>query len=84
MREPTPLFTLLGIACYPYGAALADQGRRLYITNQHDDTVSVYDPDTLRPLQTLTGFGYPEGIAALAATHRLQVVHVTDYLVILR
>ena len=24
------------------------------------------------------------GIAALAATHRLQVVHVTDYLVILR
>ena len=22
MREPTPLFTLLGIACYPYGAAL--------------------------------------------------------------
>ena len=23
MREPTPLFTLLGIACYPYGAALA-------------------------------------------------------------
>ena len=51
----------------PYGAALADQGRRLYNTNQHDDTVSVYDPDTLRPLQTRTGFGYPEGIAARGA-----------------
>ena len=23
MSEPTPLFTLLGIPCYPYGAALA-------------------------------------------------------------
>ena len=23
MREPTPLFSLLGLSCYPYGAALA-------------------------------------------------------------
>ena len=23
MSEPTPLFSLLGLSCYPYGAALA-------------------------------------------------------------
>ena len=36
----------------------------LYVTNQHDDSVSVVDTATLRVLRTLTGFGYPEGIAA--------------------
>jgi YVTN family beta-propeller protein len=34
------------------------------VTNQHDDSVSVIDAATLRPLRTLVGFGYPEGVAA--------------------
>ena len=49
----------------PYGAALAAGARLLYVTNQHDDTVSVIDADTLKPLRTLRGFGYPEGVAAV-------------------
>jgi YVTN family beta-propeller protein len=48
----------------PYGAALADGARLLYVTNQHADTVSVFDARSLQPVRTLTGFGYPEGVAA--------------------
>ena len=48
----------------PYGAALADAGALLYVTNQHEDTVSVIDAETLQVVRTLTGFAYPEGIAA--------------------
>ena len=50
----------------PYGAALAAGGRLLYVTNQLADSVSVsvVDADSLKPLRTLAGFGYPEGIAA--------------------
>jgi YVTN family beta-propeller protein len=60
----------------PYGAALAAGGTRLYITNQHDDTVSVIDPETLTVMQTLTGFGYPEGVAS--AGDRVWVVNWMD------
>jgi len=48
----------------PYGAALAQGGTRLFVSNQHADTVSVIDADSLRVLQTLPGFAYPEGISA--------------------
>jgi YVTN family beta-propeller protein len=48
----------------PYGAALAVGGTRLYVSNQHADTVSVIDADSLRVLQTLPGFAYPEGVSA--------------------
>ncbi|MGY4831096.1 YncE family protein [Sphaerotilaceae bacterium SBD11-9] len=48
----------------PYGAALAQNGSLLYVTNQHDDSVSVVDAESLTVLRTLGGFGYPEGVAA--------------------
>ena len=48
----------------PYGAALAANGRLLYVTNQLEDSVSVIEAGTLKPLRKLPGFGYPEGIAA--------------------
>jgi len=60
----------------PYGAALADGGALLYVTNQHDDTVSVIDAEALQVLRTLTGFAYPEGIAAHA--DRVYVVNWMD------
>jgi YVTN family beta-propeller protein len=60
----------------PYGAALAQGGTRLYVTNQHDDTVTVIDADTLRVVQTLGGFGYPEGVAAFA--DKVYVVNWMD------
>jgi YVTN family beta-propeller protein len=60
----------------PYGAALADGGALLYVTNQHDDTVSVIDAQTLQVVRTLTGFAYPEGIAAHA--DRVYVVNWMD------
>lgn len=60
----------------PYGAALTADGTLIYVTNQHDDTVSVIDAASLKPLRTLTGFGYPEGIAAHA--DRMYVVNWMD------
>jgi len=50
----------------PYGAALTADGALLYVTNQHDDSVSVIDASQLKLLRTLTGFDYPEGVAAHA------------------
>jgi len=60
----------------PYGAALAQDGALLYVTNQHDDTVSVIDTTTLQVLRTLSGFGYPEGVAAHA--DKVYVVNWMD------
>jgi YVTN family beta-propeller protein len=60
----------------PYGAALADGGRLLYITNQHDDSVSVIDADRLTVTRTLSGFGYPEGVASHG--NRVYVVNWMD------
>jgi YVTN family beta-propeller protein len=60
----------------PYGAALAQGGALLYVTNQHDDSVSVIDAESLRLARTLTGFGYPEGIAAHA--DKVYVVNWMD------
>lgn len=60
----------------PYGAALAADGMLLYVTNQHDDTVSVIDASSLKLLRTLTGFAYPEGVAARA--DRIYVVNWMD------
>ena len=60
----------------PYGAALAHGNRLLYITNQHADTVSVIDAETLTVRRTLDGFGYPEGVAAHG--DRVYVVNWMD------
>jgi YVTN family beta-propeller protein len=60
----------------PYGAALAAGGSLLYVTNQHDDSVSVIDAATLKLQRTLAGFGYPEGIAAHG--ERVYVVNWMD------
>ena len=60
----------------PYGAALAHGGTLLYVSNQHDDSVSVIDAHTLRVLKTLRGFGYPEGVAAFA--DKVYVVNWMD------
>jgi len=60
----------------PYGAALARDGALLYVTNQHDDSVSVVDAERLEVVRTLAGFGYPEGVAAHA--DRVYVVNWMD------
>jgi YVTN family beta-propeller protein len=60
----------------PYGAALADSGRLLYVTNQQADSVSVIDATSMQVLRTLPGFGYPEGIAAHGG--RVYVVNWMD------
>jgi YVTN family beta-propeller protein len=60
----------------PYGAALANGGKLLYVTNQHGDSVSVIDAESLQVLRTMDGFGYPEGIAAHG--DRVYVVNWMD------
>ncbi|MGD9835019.1 MAG: YncE family protein, partial [Piscinibacter sp.] len=60
----------------PYGAALAAGGKLLYVTNQHGNTVSVIDAESLTVQRTLPGFAYPEGIAAHG--DRVYVVNWMD------
>jgi len=77
-RDPSRLTTLatvkLGKA--PYGAALAAGGTLIFVSNQHDGTVSVIDAQTLQPLRTLDGFAYPEGVAS--SGDRVYVVNWMD------
>ena len=61
---PVDLALHVPIGRAPYGAALARGGALLYVTNQHADSVSVIDADSLLLRRTLDGFGYPEGITA--------------------
>ena len=77
-RDPNRLDVIATVAVgkAPYGAALAADGALLYVTNQHDDTVSVIDAASLKLLRTLTGFGYPEGVASHA--DRVYVVNWMD------
>ena len=77
-RDPSRLNVIatVRVGKAPYGAALTADGRLLYVTNQHDDSVSVIDADTLTPLRTLTGFAYPEGVAA--HDDRVYVVNWMD------
>ena len=49
----------------PYAVAL--HGGRAFVTDQHGDTVSVFDPATLAPVARIDyGGEYPESIAATA------------------
>jgi YVTN family beta-propeller protein len=75
MRRPVVVATVK-VGKAPYGAALAQGGALLYVTNQHEDTVSVIDTASLKVLRTLPGFGYPEGIAAHG--DRVYVVNWMD------
>jgi YVTN family beta-propeller protein len=75
LRQPL-LMATVPVGKAPYGAALTQGGTRLYVTNQHDDSVSVLDTDALKVLNTLPGFGYPEGIAAYG--DRVYVVNWMD------
>lgn len=77
-RDPNRLAVIatIKVGKAPYGAALVADGMLLYVTNQHDDTVSVIDASSLKVLRTLTGFAYPEGVAAYA--DRIYVVNWMD------
>jgi len=75
IRRPAVIGTVK-VGKAPYGAALAQGGALLYVTNQHEDTVSVIDAASLKVLRTLPGFAYPEGIAAHG--DRVYVVNWMD------
>jgi YVTN family beta-propeller protein len=68
--------TRIAVGRAPYHAALLDGGRRIAVSNQRGDSVSLIDADALRVVQTLEGFGYPEGIASHAGI--LLVVNWMD------
>jgi YVTN family beta-propeller protein len=47
---------------FPYGVAVTKDGARAFVTNQHDDSVSVLDGLTYETLATLKVGDYPEGV----------------------
>ena len=51
------------------------KGRRLFVAALGNDTVEVLDVAANRHLQSLAGFGEPQGIAYLPATNRLFVAN---------
>ncbi|MCW2286630.1 YVTN family beta-propeller protein [Rhodoblastus acidophilus] len=53
----------LKVRSFPYAIALTPDGK-IFVTNQHDDSVTVFDGDTLEELKTIEACGYPEGILA--------------------
>ena len=67
-RDPDrlDLIATVKVGKAPYGAALADDGALHYVTNQHDDTVSVIDGQALETIATgknSRGFGAFSGAA---------------------
>jgi YVTN family beta-propeller protein len=58
------LLSTVAVGKAPYGCAESTDGQRVYVTNQHSETISVIDTQTLQVTQTLKGFEYPEGIVA--------------------
>lgn len=53
----------LKVRSFPYAIALTPDGK-IFVTNQHDDSVTVFDGATLEELKTIEACGYPEGILA--------------------
>jgi YVTN family beta-propeller protein len=83
-RDPLRLEVMatIKVGKAPYGAALTADGALLYVTNQHDESVSVIDASSLKVLRTLSGFDYPEGVAAHA--NKMYVVNwMTDSVTVL-
>ena len=52
----------LAVKSFPYVAAATRDGSRIFVTNQHDDSVSVFDGKTYQPLGVIDVCGYPEGL----------------------
>lgn len=57
----------------PYGLAFAEG--RGFVTNQYDDTVSVFDAKTYAPVAVIDVGGYPEGIDTTADGLRVAVAN---------
>ncbi len=67
----------LSVGKAPYASAQSTDGGRVYVSNQHGETLSVIDAKRLQVMQTIPGFEYPEGIATHA--NKLYVVNwMTD------
>jgi YVTN family beta-propeller protein len=67
------LLSTVPVGKAPYGAAESSDGSRVYVSNQHGETVSVIDTTTLKVTQTLKGFEYPEGVYTHG--HKLYAVN---------
>ncbi|WP_374545453.1 beta-propeller fold lactonase family protein, partial [Rhodoblastus sp.] len=52
----------LAVKSFPYVAAATRDGSRIFVTNQHDDSVSVFDGKTYQPRGLVSACGYPEGL----------------------
>jgi YVTN family beta-propeller protein len=52
----------LAVKSFPYVAAATKDGARIFVTNQHDDSLSVFDGMTFEPLGVIPVCGYPEGL----------------------
>jgi YVTN family beta-propeller protein len=50
------------VRSFPYAVAVTSDGGRMFVTNQHDDSVSVFDGRSYAPLGVVAACGYPEGI----------------------
>lgn len=52
----------LSVKSFPYVAAASENGGKILVTNQHDDSISVFDGQTYAPLGEIVSCGFPEGL----------------------
>lgn len=52
----------LKVKSFPYVAAASENGGKILVTNQHDDSISVFDGQTYAALGEIEGCGFPEGL----------------------
>ncbi len=71
----------LKVRAFPYVVAVTRDGARILVTNQHDDSVSIFDGKTYEPLALLPTADCPEGLMiAPDQTHALVVCWMDDML----
>ncbi|OIQ82292.1 hypothetical protein GALL_359330 [mine drainage metagenome] len=63
---------------HPYCATVSPDGTRIYVTNTHDDSVSVIDANANQVVATVPVDSVPEGIAYAPASHRIYVASWGD------
>ena len=62
----------------PAEVAVSPNGRRVYVTNEDSDSVSVINTKTNKVSKTMTGFNLPLGLAVTPNGKELYVANVND------
>ncbi|MFC1326233.1 MAG: hypothetical protein G8D85_06220 [gamma proteobacterium symbiont of Ctena orbiculata] len=72
------MIATIAVGSTPYGVAIAPDSRRVFVTNQHENTLSVIDPEKLEETHRLAIGEFPEGIIAHPDDGRVYIANWFD------